>query len=333
MSGASQGKLKNKIQFVRHGTYCMNTQSNKLMKRNNDASIAYSRIVSNKAFEFIDLSDDDDVMIVTNDDIVALEDDDVVPIRNITLNNKSKSKKPKFNSSVIDLLDTDVIVEDIDDISIVSESTNKTKDHSVKQGECIIEAVKKSKSGFKKRVDGSYFEKRESNLKELPNFPNIQKSDYDWCDVCCVSFTRSSGHELTNLHKMKEMEVISGISKVGEGNQEYSIPCHNIGFKMLLAAGWKKNTGLGRQNDGMKAPIKTVVQVGRTGLGMKPKFNISEYHKAPSQSKYSNFVSKNDFIRRSKLIERKNKDKKLERDIRRELSSDADSYKNVFHSY
>ena len=46
------------------------------------------------------------------------------------------------------------------------------------------------------------------------------------------------------------------------------ISSDNIGFKLLVKAGWEQNTGLGKHRNGIVNPIETVVKRNRLGLGM-----------------------------------------------------------------
>ena len=62
----------------------------------------------------------------------------------------------------------------------------------------------------------------------------------------------------------------------------------NIGFKMLMKAGWDGVSGLGRNGHGRRSPVKTVVKNDRKGLGIGDNHFVSKDKKS--------FASTNTFV-------------------------------------
>jgi len=60
------------------------------------------------------------------------------------------------------------------------------------------------------------------------------------------------------------------------------IASHNVGFQMMLKMGWKLNTGLGRNEEGILDPIRISANLAQLGLG---KVQEDEHYTEPSNIK------------------------------------------------
>lgn len=85
------------------------------------------------------------------------------------------------------------------------------------------------------------------------------------CAVCQRSFsdTTRKQHEASTVHLFNEKNKF-------QYSRRYHIPDSNVGFKMMIAQGWDRESGLGPKNrEGKLYPVKTTLRKNRTGLGMK----------------------------------------------------------------
>lgn len=92
----------------------------------------------------------------------------------------------------------------------------------------------------------------------------IENQTFD-CSVCQRSFSDTSKkqHEASTVHLFNEKNKF-------QFSRRYHIPDSNVGFKMMIAQGWDRESGLGPKNrEGKIYPVKTTLRKNRTGLGVK----------------------------------------------------------------
>lgn len=96
------------------------------------------------------------------------------------------------------------------------------------------------------------------------------------CGVCRIQVTTMSErkHNASSLHLIN----VAAANKSPPA-QTYVIPRGNIGYKMLLRSGWEEGSGLGRDGQGMQAPVKTRIKNDRLGLGSKSASKLRVTHK------------------------------------------------------
>jgi hypothetical protein len=51
----------------------------------------------------------------------------------------------------------------------------------------------------------------------------------------------------------------------------------NVGFKLMKGMGWKEGEGLGRDSDGITAPIGVEMRAERAGLGLPSSSSAADY--------------------------------------------------------
>lgn len=84
-----------------------------------------------------------------------------------------------------------------------------------------------------------------------------------WCDDCCDYYTGAfETHACSIIHQFNFNKKHKGAAK-----PSFYIPQNNKGYQMLLSLGWNGNAGLGLLGQGPKYPVKTVLKLGRGGLG------------------------------------------------------------------
>ncbi|CAD6198181.1 unnamed protein product [Caenorhabditis auriculariae] len=85
------------------------------------------------------------------------------------------------------------------------------------------------------------------------------------CDLCDLNYKAASQNEhLASLcHQLNE----PGSSRAAP-HSGFVIDPNNIGYRLLKASGWSEEKGLGRNSEGKKFPIKTVLKRDRRGFGL-----------------------------------------------------------------
>lgn len=85
-----------------------------------------------------------------------------------------------------------------------------------------------------------------------------------FCDICKtdVPIGDRKTHETSTLHRFNRTDSLSTVPRFG-------IPESNVGFQMLVQQGWKRDHGLGPQQNGQMYPVKTTLRKPRSGLGVR----------------------------------------------------------------
>lgn len=95
------------------------------------------------------------------------------------------------------------------------------------------------------------------------------------CNVCQIQVTSMSEKN----HRASSVHIINvAAANKSPPAQTYVIPRGNIGYRMLLRSGWEEGTGLGRDGQGMQAPVKTRIKNDRLGLGSKSASKLRVTH-------------------------------------------------------
>uniref|UniRef100_A0A915D106 G-patch domain-containing protein n=1 Tax=Ditylenchus dipsaci TaxID=166011 RepID=A0A915D106_9BILA len=81
-----------------------------------------------------------------------------------------------------------------------------------------------------------------------------------FCTICQRDYT-GDNHESSMVHMIHSGQLPS------EG-YAYGISQSNKGYQMLKSRGWSEKLGLGKNNEGRKYPIKTILKRDTKGLGM-----------------------------------------------------------------
>lgn len=92
----------------------------------------------------------------------------------------------------------------------------------------------------------------------------VENETFD-CSVCQRSFTDTTQkqHEASTVHLFNQKNKF-------QFSRRYHIPDSNVGFKMMIAQGWDRESGLGpKDREGKLYPVKTTLRKNRTGLGVK----------------------------------------------------------------
>ncbi|XP_066933760.1 G patch domain and ankyrin repeat-containing protein 1 homolog [Clytia hemisphaerica] len=158
---------------------------------------------------------------------------------------------------------------------------------------------------------------------------SVSNNDEETCELCGVSFPTSfkKQHETSMTHLLKDTSKTLPDSS-------YTIPEHNVGFQMMLRTGWEQE-GLGPDGAGRKKPIKTVLKLDKSGLGLhKTKERVSHFaafeEKAIGKRTHDDIMKTERRKRKGKSgtdgnlsqwKQQKKKSRFWERDLRRYMSS------------
>lgn len=148
-----------------------------------------------------------------------------------------------------------------------------------------------------------------------------EKSETLYCKVCSMSVADIDEHEKSIPHIMNKPKLSTGSC--------YYIPCTNKGYQLMMRQGWDGNKALGKDSEGSKYPIKTVLKRDRKGLGGYKKKQIPRVtHFDPFDEKavkrgYPFKADKQLTVFKKKHFKEKlNKEKKIEKFFRQEFRSD-----------
>ncbi|GMR36162.1 hypothetical protein PMAYCL1PPCAC_06357, partial [Pristionchus mayeri] len=130
------------------------------------------------------------------------------------------------------------------------------------------------------------------------------------CSQCGRTYSGSVADHLTNL---------SHIVRMNKQNPSFSgfvIPEWNPGFKLLRKAGWTEDKGLGKERQGQKYPVRTVLKRDRAGLGSSGKGTARVTHFEANDERAVERVRIQCGETKKEREKRLNKEKRMERNLR-----------------
>lgn len=101
------------------------------------------------------------------------------------------------------------------------------------------------------------------------------------CQLCNIKVLHKNykEHLLSTVHQFyKQLKSMDKSKEKLIKPVDYGISEQNKGFQLLLKSGWTKQTGLGKFQSGIRAPIKTKIKNDRKGIGKK-KQDMRNLHK------------------------------------------------------
>jgi len=111
-------------------------------------------------------------------------------------------------------------------------------------------------------------------------------STIDFCDVCDSCYAES---EAEHVQSVSHLLKLNGVGKNAAKSTDlavFEIGGNNRGFKLMVdKMGWDANSGLGKEGDGRRYPIKTQQKKDRKGLGVEArKFSTSSQTQTSTSS-------------------------------------------------
>ncbi|KAI5751244.1 hypothetical protein M8J77_005725 [Diaphorina citri] len=101
-----------------------------------------------------------------------------------------------------------------------------------------------------------------------------------YCPLCDMNVLDDNykTHLLSTVHQFyKQLKAMESNEDKLVKPVDYAIPEENKGFQLLLKSGWTKQSGLGKDKSGIRAPIKTKMKIDRKGIG-KQKQQLNNLH-------------------------------------------------------
>ena len=200
-----------------------------------------------------------------------------------------------------------------------AEVNNYSKLNSPLCQKSLSKSSKYDVSNYKTRYSNYENEKRltydppkptsKSVLTNNQKVKNSESKPFSQCPICGASITNVPSHikavhsKHRDNHKYlppcpklasKTKGSKSNLKPTAERSQGVPLNESNIGFKMLLKAGWDGVSGLGRNGHGRRSPVKTVVKNDRKGLGIGDKKHMKNNHFVSKDKK--SFASTNTFV-------------------------------------
>uniref|UniRef100_A0AC35EQU6 G-patch domain-containing protein n=1 Tax=Panagrolaimus sp. PS1159 TaxID=55785 RepID=A0AC35EQU6_9BILA len=142
--------------------------------------------------------------------------------------------------------------------------------------------------------------------------PTVASSS-NFCEHCKQNFENIQAHHCSIVH------IVNTLQPPRPG-YAYGISSSNVGYQILKETGWKEEHGLGKEGEGRKYPLKTMLKRDRKGLGLdklRPKIthfepgDLDAIKAVPKATKRSYFKD---------LAERKKHEKAIDNKIRRAVS-------------
>eukprot|EP00057_Strongylocentrotus_purpuratus_P001334 XP_001198233.2 PREDICTED: G patch domain and ankyrin repeat-containing protein 1-like [Strongylocentrotus purpuratus] len=133
--------------------------------------------------------------------------------------------------------------------------------HRNKQGQTVLELAQRA--GHDEVVEAlEQMERKESCFdRRTRNIEGCSRGRQPiWCEKCESDFKdeiRTHRHSTAHLFSCGH----------GPRPTHYHLPESNRGFQMMLHEGWDKEKGLGKEGEGQKFPVKTILKRDREGLG------------------------------------------------------------------
>ncbi|XP_041474191.1 G patch domain and ankyrin repeat-containing protein 1-like [Lytechinus variegatus] len=132
--------------------------------------------------------------------------------------------------------------------------------HRNKQGQTVYELAQRA--GHDDVLELlNQMESEGSSVHETRNYEGTSTSKQPvWCEKCESDFK-----DELKIHQHSTAHLFS----CGHGPRptHYHLPESNRGFQMMLQDGWDKEKGLGKEGEGHKFPVKTILKRDRQGLG------------------------------------------------------------------
>lgn len=176
--------------------------------------------------------------------------------------------------------------------------------------------VQKSSGKFYKEVIAQSSSSSSSISKASPSKCKTKSNrmiKFD-CDACgrTVQAMNIHSHNLSIEHQFRA-------NQFSEIDTSYAQYAHlnrpdNCGYQLLRKQGWSGRTGLGRQEQGRKFPLKAVEKQDRKGLG---------YEQTIDQSKEIQTSRQQSFERKDQILRRQNRERRLEIEFRRQFRDDG----------
>ena len=163
----------------------------------------------------------------------------------------------------------------------------------------------------------------ESNTHSTPNLneesTNQFKNEF-YCEICQKQCNENQVDHLKSMaHLLKEYEN----EPAKNLNYNYHLRSSNKGYQLLCRSGWNEQSGLGRNEQGNKFPIKAKQKLDRKGIGTTATDDKSSSEKSNSSSragtssKASGSIKIETTFKNLKAIKKQNqKQKNLERNRR-----------------
>ena len=160
------------------------------------------------------------------------------------------------------------------------------------------------------------FTHRKNDVIELSDDELSQESRCSiYCALCEINFKETTLKE----HTSSTLHLFNSRSSINSNKKSFGILSSNRGYQMMIKNGWDQQSGLGSSSQGQLYPIKTVLRKRKSGLGVK-QTPAKVTHFKPYDVQSINYISPTHNPKKKEINEDFNKDKRLERYIRRELS-------------
>lgn len=191
-----------------------------------------------------------------------------------------------------------------------------SKDSSNQQSNSNPVAKESIGSFYNDIIDQSSSTKTSSSPSKWKTKTNTNRMIKFYCDACKrnIQSTSIHSHNLSIEHQFcsnQFSEIDTSYAQYAHLNRS-----DNRGYQLLRKQGWSGRSGLGRQEQGRKFPLKTVEKQDRNGIGYQP---------TTTNNNDTNSINNRQqlFIRKDQIRRRQNHERNIEIEFRRQFRDDG----------
>lgn len=156
-------------------------------------------------------------------------------------------------------------------------------------------------------------EESHHQLRNQPEQESKQELKSFYCKLCDMNTLESEENHLKSMsHLINENERETDKNKL---TYNYHLRSNNKGYQLLCRSGWNEQSGLGRQEQGSRFPIKTKLKLDREGIGLDKNESKKEANTSTKGRIETSFKSFQEMRKKEKRLRR------LERNLRFEFNN------------
>lgn len=168
-----------------------------------------------------------------------------------------------------------------------------------------------------------------SNLNVFSDTPSTssEPETLTFCELCDVFIPKnaSSTHISSITHQLNDRNAPGAAPQSG-----IQIGPSNIGYRLMCASGWTEEQGLGRNSDGQRFPIRTILKRNRAGLGAEKLVKKVTHFGPFDRNAVKNLKVAKVPTTKKDIIKQKLKEDRIAKNFRADFA-DSDSVYDYFH--
>lgn len=192
-----------------------------------------------------------------------------------TLSQNDQISKDNSSPVLLHVENVNVVTVSINDKNKVTVGCEETRDYKSNKGELVSTESKHTESPSNKGdiISPSLrfnTQVRNCEDQEVICISSDEEKFEIHCSLCNINVVEENfkEHLLSTVHQFyKQLKSMEDNDQKPLKPVKYSLPEENKGFQLLLKSGWSKQSGLGKNQSGIKIPIKTKMKNDKKGVG------------------------------------------------------------------